>query len=216
MCIEPPRPPLVPSTRPKSSAITRFGLGAAGDRVAVGAVGADQVVVLAHHRGGADDRRLLADRQVQEAAGLGPLVLAPRLLLEAADQRHPARAARGRSPRPVAASGSPAPCRPSIRPPVASSSSCSGPRAQPTPGAGPGRDIAESGSGRPAQGVHFAARVKAWNRPQSHRLRPCRRAGLGRKRQRRTATTRYRGRGSIRAASGLRRSAPRSRSDHLS
>ena len=65
-----------------------LGVGAAGDRVAVGAVGADQVVLVAHHRGGADDRRLLADRQVQEAAGFGPLVLAPRLLLEAADQRH--------------------------------------------------------------------------------------------------------------------------------
>jgi len=56
--------------------------------VAVGAVGADQVVIRAHHRGGADDRRLLADRQVQEAAGLGLLILAPGLLLEAADQRH--------------------------------------------------------------------------------------------------------------------------------
>ena len=66
-----------------------LGVGAAGDRVAVGAVGADQVVLLAHRRGGADDRRLLADREVQEAAGLRPLVLAPRLLLEAADQRHP-------------------------------------------------------------------------------------------------------------------------------
>ena len=66
-----------------------LGVGAAGDRVAVGAVGADQVVLVAHHRGGADDRRLLADREVEEAARLGPLVLAPRLLLEAADQRHP-------------------------------------------------------------------------------------------------------------------------------
>ena len=66
-----------------------LGLGAAGDRVAVGAVGADQVVLLAHHRGGADDRRLLADRQVQEAPRLRPLVLPPGLLLEAPDQRHP-------------------------------------------------------------------------------------------------------------------------------
>src|SRR5262249_56095657 len=46
-----------------------LGVGAAGDRVPVRAVGADQVVLLAHHRGGADDRRLLADRQVHEAAG---------------------------------------------------------------------------------------------------------------------------------------------------
>ena len=65
-----------------------LGVGAAGDRVAVGAVGADQVVVRLHHRGRADDRRLLADRQVEEATGLRPLVLAPGLLLEAADQRH--------------------------------------------------------------------------------------------------------------------------------
>ena len=66
-----------------------LGVGAAGDRVTVGAVGADQVVLVAHHRGGADDRRLLADRQVEEAARFGPLVLPPGLLLEAADQRHP-------------------------------------------------------------------------------------------------------------------------------
>src|SRR4029450_7214890 len=51
-------------------------------------VGADQVVVVAHHRGGADDRRLLADREMQEAAGLGLLVLPSRLLLEAANQHH--------------------------------------------------------------------------------------------------------------------------------
>jgi hypothetical protein len=63
-------------------------IGASRDRVAVGAVGADQVVLVAHHRGRPDDRRLLADPQVQEAAGLRPLVLAPGLLLEAADQRH--------------------------------------------------------------------------------------------------------------------------------
>ena len=65
-----------------------LGLGAAGDRVAVGAVGADQVVRRLHRRGRADDRRLLADREVKEAAGLGALVLATGLLLEAADQRH--------------------------------------------------------------------------------------------------------------------------------
>src|SRR4029079_5082895 len=63
-------------------------VGAAGDRVAVGPVGPDQVVVGTHDGGRADDRRLLADRQVEEAAGLGPLVLAAGLLLEAADERH--------------------------------------------------------------------------------------------------------------------------------
>ena len=64
------------------------GVCATGDRVPVRAVGADQVVVLAQHRGRADDRRLLADRQVEEAAGLGMLVQAPGLLLEPTDQRH--------------------------------------------------------------------------------------------------------------------------------
>src|SRR4029450_10195017 len=62
--------------------------GAASDRVAMGAVGADQVVLGTHHRGRADDRGLLADREGQETAGLRALVLAPGLLLEAADQRH--------------------------------------------------------------------------------------------------------------------------------
>ena len=66
-----------------------FRFRAAGDRVPVGPVGADQVVLLAHHRGGAEDRRLLADRQVEEAARFRPLVLAPGLLLEAPDQGHP-------------------------------------------------------------------------------------------------------------------------------
>jgi hypothetical protein len=57
--------------------------------VTVGAVGPDQVVVVPHHGRRPDDRRLFADREVQEAAGLGALVLAPGLLLEAPDQRHP-------------------------------------------------------------------------------------------------------------------------------
>ena len=39
---------------------SRSWVGAAGDRVAGGAMGADQVVVGSHHRGEADDRRLLA------------------------------------------------------------------------------------------------------------------------------------------------------------
>ena len=65
-----------------------LGVGAAGDRVTVGPVGPDQIVGRLHRRGRADDRRLLADREVKEAAGLGALVLTPRLLLEATDQRH--------------------------------------------------------------------------------------------------------------------------------
>ncbi len=65
-----------------------LGVGAARDRVTVGAVGADQVVARLHRRGRADDRRLLADREVKEAARFGPLILASGLFLEAADQRH--------------------------------------------------------------------------------------------------------------------------------
>ncbi len=88
MCIEPPRPPLRTVHSPEDLGHDHVGVGPASDRVAVGAVGADQVVVGAHRRGGADDRRFLADRQVQEPASLGTLVLTPRFLLEAADQRH--------------------------------------------------------------------------------------------------------------------------------
>ena len=62
------------------------GIGPAGQRVAVRAVGRDQVVLVAQRAAGADDRRLLADRQVQEAADLGLRVHLPRALLEAADR----------------------------------------------------------------------------------------------------------------------------------
>src|SRR3954451_6754451 len=65
-----------------------LGVGAARDRMTVRPVGPDQVVVGSHHRRGPDDRRLLADRQMEKAAGLGALVLATCLLLEAADQGH--------------------------------------------------------------------------------------------------------------------------------
>ena len=77
MCIEPPRPPRGAVDAAEELGHHALRVGAARDRVAVRAVGADQVVVVAHHRGGADDRRLLADREVQEAAGLGLLVLSP-------------------------------------------------------------------------------------------------------------------------------------------
>ena len=63
-------------------------LAAAGDRVAVGAVGADQVVGVAHRADGADDRRLLTDRQMQEPADLGAGVLLAGTLLEPADEQH--------------------------------------------------------------------------------------------------------------------------------
>ena len=64
------------------------GVGAARERVAVRAVGGDQVVLVAHRADGADDRRLLADREVQEAADLRLRVHLARALLEAADEHH--------------------------------------------------------------------------------------------------------------------------------
>ena len=64
------------------------GVRAARERVAVGAVGGDQVVLVAQRPHGADDRRLLADREVQEAADLGLGVHLARALLEAADEHH--------------------------------------------------------------------------------------------------------------------------------
>ena len=65
-----------------------LGVGPAGQRVPVRAVGRDQVVGVAHRPHRADDRRLLADRQVQEAADLALGVHRARPLLEAADQQH--------------------------------------------------------------------------------------------------------------------------------
>ncbi len=65
-----------------------LGRGPARERVPVRAVGRDQIVLLAQRPRRADDRRLLADRQVQEPADLRPRVHLPGALLEAADQRH--------------------------------------------------------------------------------------------------------------------------------
>ena len=88
MCIEPPRPCDTPASRPNSSAMTLLRVRAARQRVAVRAVGRDQVVLVAHRADGADDRRLLADREVQEAADLRLRVHLARALLEAADEHH--------------------------------------------------------------------------------------------------------------------------------
>ena len=63
-------------------------LGPARERVAVGAVGRDQVVGVAHGAGGADDGCLLADGEVQEAADLGLRVHLAGALLEVADEVH--------------------------------------------------------------------------------------------------------------------------------
>ena len=64
------------------------GLGAARQRVAVRAVGRDQVILVAHGADGADDRRLLADGEVEEATDLRLRVHLARALLEAADEHH--------------------------------------------------------------------------------------------------------------------------------
>jgi hypothetical protein len=60
----------------------------AGQRVAVRAVGRDEVVVVAHRAHRPEDRRLLADGQVQESADLGLGVHLPGALLEAPDEQH--------------------------------------------------------------------------------------------------------------------------------
>ena len=73
-----------------------LGFGAAGDRVAVGAVGADQVVLVAHHRGGADDRRLLADRRGGGSRPLSPAGTDARPPPRSAGSGSSARAARNR------------------------------------------------------------------------------------------------------------------------
>ncbi len=75
-------------SRPNSSAITAFGAVPRDERVAVRAVGRDQVVGVAQRARRADDRRLLADRQVQEAADLRLRVHLAGALLEAPDQHH--------------------------------------------------------------------------------------------------------------------------------
>ena len=64
------------------------GIRAARQRVAVRAVGRDQVVLVAHRADGADDRRLLADGEVEEATDLRLRVHLARPLLEAADEHH--------------------------------------------------------------------------------------------------------------------------------
>ena len=62
--------------------------GAARDRLAVRAVGRDQVVGVAHRAHRSDHRGLFADRQVQEAADLRAGVLLAGALLEMPDEQH--------------------------------------------------------------------------------------------------------------------------------
>ena len=88
MCIEPPRPWRAAVDAAEQLGHHVLGRRAARERVAVRAVGRDQVVAVAQRPRAADDRRLLADREVQEAADLRPRVHLAGALLEAADQRH--------------------------------------------------------------------------------------------------------------------------------
>ena len=62
---------------------------ATGQRLAVLAVGREEVIAVAHGVDGADDRGLLADAEVEKAADLGLRVHLPRPLLEAPDEHHP-------------------------------------------------------------------------------------------------------------------------------
>ena len=87
-CIEPPLPPEQPAALPNSSAMTAAREHAAGQRLAVLAVGAGDVVVGPQRGEAADRDRLLADVEVAEAADLAEAVGLAGLLLEAADQQH--------------------------------------------------------------------------------------------------------------------------------
>jgi hypothetical protein len=66
MCMEPPRPLRDARLAPEELGHDPLGVGPAHERVAVGAVGRDEEVVVPRGARGADDRPLLADSQVQE------------------------------------------------------------------------------------------------------------------------------------------------------
>ncbi len=65
-----------------------FRLHAAGEHMAVVAIGGDELVALSPRHLHADDDRLLADIKVAEAADQPHAVELSRLLLEAADEQH--------------------------------------------------------------------------------------------------------------------------------
>jgi hypothetical protein len=77
-----------PVDAPEELGHDAIGIAAARERVAVRAVRRDEVVLIAQRARGADDRRLLADREMQEAADLRLRVHLTRALLEAADEDH--------------------------------------------------------------------------------------------------------------------------------
>src|ERR1700709_1419836 len=91
MCIDPPRPVASVAEPVHASEELRhdpLGVAAAGERVAVRAIRRDEVVLVAQRAGGADDRRLLADREGPEPADLRLGVHLAGTLLEAPDERH--------------------------------------------------------------------------------------------------------------------------------
>ena len=74
MCIDPPRPRLVPWSLPISSANIAERVEALGQAVAVAPVGRGDDVGRAERPAGADRRRLLPDREVDEAGNLAVAV----------------------------------------------------------------------------------------------------------------------------------------------
>ena len=88
MCIEPPLPPESPPRRPVISAMNRARIGAAGEQMAMMAVGGDELVGLAGREPHADDDRLLADIEMAEAADQAHAEELAGLFLETADEQH--------------------------------------------------------------------------------------------------------------------------------
>ena len=90
MCIEPPRPRLVPCVLAHQLGEHPERVEALGQAVAVAAVGRGDDVVGPQRPARADRRGLLADREVHEAGDLAVAVERGHPLLEPADQQHPA------------------------------------------------------------------------------------------------------------------------------
>ena len=86
--MDPPFPRDRPPLRPVISAITALRIGAAGEQMAVLAIGGDELVAFARRQPHADDDRLLADIEMAEAADQPHAEQLPGLFLEPADQQH--------------------------------------------------------------------------------------------------------------------------------
>ncbi len=88
MCIEPPLPLDKPPDLPVNSAITPFGVHAAGQHVAVVAVGCNDLIALLGAHLQADDHRLLADIEMAKPADEAHAIELAGLFFEAADLQH--------------------------------------------------------------------------------------------------------------------------------